>query len=532
MHLMLAIDTKMSPSGKITIPRPRFGTAWLLLPRVHKLSRHFGLPYSERIGQWTLHSSGGGIPCGLKVSGEDWSFRTEPFTYAQAWHALDADGTLRALGSDPVAIARSIEAGLDRSALVDDLLLGFRPDGRSPFTGVLPCGSARAMEYAPAGVTPTNDEPPGNDGMDVLGRRIAQSMNDGTCLELTGGVDSRLLLALGVAAGGSPKRAFTIGGDTDADVRVAREIADTLGMEHRTIPSAPVTQATQDEPSVAEDASAFVAQSGYVCNAAAYGWLPAIFRTLEPWRDAQLSGVGGEIGEGFYYTGFDRVFEILDSPRLWLRTRAVVDGGRWASLFDRGVFGERLRDLARVRSELNEPKPWRLRTDNFYLHARIHGWAVPVIRASAGWYQPITPFLSSEYLSWSNSLSAEQRNNRAAQREVIGRLTPELARITYAKALQSPSGGKFGRKVAKGRRLVSRVLPRPNQQPEQWVRTAASFMRSIDGADSMIDLLRTLDGVNVDRVSETLRSESTHSASAIGALLTTALAIKEYNYSR
>lgn len=503
-------------------PRRTQRSPWLLLPtsEFHGNTMATGV-HSQTSGDWTVVSAIDRGPPGLRLSPEGWTYTTGSFTHAAAWYATDTDGTLRALGSDPATIAEAIGAELDRSALVDDLLLGFRPDGRSPYTGILPCGASNPMVYAPTGVTPAPIEAGGID-LDSLGHRIAEAMNDGACIELTGGVDSRLLLALGLGAGGKPTKSFTIGLESDPDVRVAREIAELLGMEHRAI------RVEQDEHRLVEDTTAFVAESGYVCNAAAYGWLPTIFRTLGLWRDAQLSGVGGEIGEGFYYTGFDPVFQVLNSPRLWLRARAVVDGGRWSSLFE-GGFGDRLAKVARDRPELNESKPWRLRTDDFYTHARIHGWAIPVIRASAAWYQPITPFLSNEYLAWSRSLSAEQRHNRAAQHELIGRTSPELAGIAYAKQLEAPAGGKLARKLGKAKRLASRVLPRPTAQPEQWASTARSLMRSLDGADSVVDRLRTLGGVRVDRVAEVLRSDPSTAAHAIGALLTMAHAIERHS---
>lgn len=505
-------------------PRRTLRSPWLLLPtsEVHGKATASGVR-SQTSGGWTIVSADDQVPPGLKLTPEGWTYTTDSFTHAAAWYATNTDGTLRALGSDPTRIAKAIGAGLDRSALIDDLLLGFRPDGRSPYTGILPCGSANAMVYSPAGVARAPIEA-GEIDLESLGRRIAEAMNSGACVELTGGVDSRLLLALGVGAGGKPTKSFTIGADTDPDVRVARDITELLEMEHRVI------QIEQDERRLAEDTAAFVTESGYVCNAAAYGWLPAIFRMLGPWRDAQLSGVGGEIGEGFYYTGLDRVFEMLNSPKLWLRARAVVDGGRWASLFD-GGFGDRLARVARERAELNGPKTWRLRTDDFYTHARIHGWAIPVIRASGAWYRPITPFLSREYLAWSRSLSAEQRHNRAAQRELIRRISPELAGIAYAKQLESATGGKFVRKLTKAKRMAARVVPRPTAQPEQWAATARSLMRSLHGADSVVDRLRTLGGVRVDRVAEVLRSDPTTAAHAIGALLTMAQAIDRHSGS-
>jgi asparagine synthase (glutamine-hydrolysing) len=501
-------------------PRPTLRSPWVLFPQAHTTGRPRGDVSRSDAAGWTLLSRGGHAPAGLRWTDAGWSLITPPFSHASAWYAATPEGTIRALGSDPATVAHAIGAPLDVSALVDDLLLGFRPDGRPPFEGVLPCGSAHELEYTPGGVARSAGVPEAS--LDAVGASIARAMDRGACIELTGGVDSRLLLALGLAAGGRPAKAFTIGAEGDPDVRVARQIAESLGMEHRRI------TVQGDDARVVEDTTAFVRQSGYVCNAAAYGWLPTIFRTLAPWREAQLSGVGGEIGEGFYYTGLDPIFEKLNSPRLWLRARAVVDGGRWADLFEPGAFKERLHRVAAERQELRAPGPWRMRTDDFYTHARIHGWAIPVIRASAAWYEPVTPFLSGEYLAWARSLSAEQRHARAAQREAIERSAPALAAIPYASELSGPSGSKIARKAAKARRLVSRVLPRPNAQPERWAATAGSLMRSLDGADSVVDRLRTLPGVRGDRVADVLRSDPRTAAHAIGALLTIALAIERH----
>ena len=513
----------MTDADQLTQPRRATGSPWFLLVR----GDDGGTPSNGQdgvqitsIGSWRLATIDGARPEGFEASSSGWSLRTEAFAHAAVWYATDATGGIVALGSDSVDVARTIGAELDASALVDDLLIGFRPDGRSPYVGVLPCGSSAAMLYTPEGarVLPPDDSEHGD--LASLGERIAGAMHDGSCLELTGGVDSRLLVALGVAAGGKPSTAFTIGGDDDPDVRVARQICDALGAEHRRIGGG------LDAATIVDDAGDFVAASGYVCNAAAYGWLPSIFRQLASWRTAQLSGVGGEIGEGFYYSPFDAVFGRLNAPKLWLKARVVVDGGRWAELFEPGTFGRRLGELAREREELRPGRPWRQRTDAFYADARIHGWAVPVIRASSAWYRPITPFLSEPYLAWARSLTGEQMGGRAAQLAMIERLSPELAELPYAKQLGRPTGGRLSRKLAKARKIAGRLLPRPTVQPDAWQDTARSLMRGLDGADSVVDRVRTLPGVRVDRVAQTLRSDPTTAAHAIGALLTMALAIE------
>ncbi|MFI4881989.1 MAG: hypothetical protein ACIAQU_05330, partial [Phycisphaerales bacterium JB064] len=83
-----------------------------------------------------------------------------------------------------------------------------------------------------------------------------------------------------------------------------------------------------------------------------------------------------------------------------------------------------------------------------------------------------------------------------------------------------------GRKLAKARKLAGRVLPRPTVQPDQWSRTAGLLMESLGGADSVVDRVRTLPGVRVDRVASVLVSDPATAAHAIGALVTMAMAVE------
>ena len=125
---------------------------------------------------------------------------------------------------------------------------------------------------------------------------------DTTAIELTGGVDSRLLLALCASADARPAFAFTIGPESSDDALVARALCDIVGVEHRCIPTfAPERHATSD-------ARAFCAGSGWICNAASSAWLPGVFGILQNARGAQITGVGGEIAGGFYHTPLDPLF--------------------------------------------------------------------------------------------------------------------------------------------------------------------------------------------------------------------------------
>lgn len=369
--------------------------------------------------------------------------------HSGAWIHRGGVGRSETVGDDCVAVAVRSGSRFDPEVMFEDLFLGFRLDGRSPFEGVSPVcgGEVCVLEADPANALRT------------LAPVVAGMFDDSAAMELTGGVDSRLVLALAMAGGRVPAKCFTIGDAQDADVVVARQLAELVGAEHRVIP--------RPEPydDLFEQGEAFVRASGYVCNFAAYAWLPSVFDRLAGWRTAQVSGVGGEIAEGFYYTGADRLFERLGSVSLWLRLRAAVDFGRWGSLVRPHVARKLKADLVERLGLLFSGRSWRASTDAFYRQHRIVGWALPVARASSVWYEPRCPLLSPEYLAWAASLSEEGRTGRRAQRAMIERLAPSLCEVPFASQLGAMKRGPITRRTAKAVRIGSRLIRRGGTAP-------------------------------------------------------------------
>ncbi len=337
--------------------------------------------------------------------------------------------------------------------LFDDLVYGFRicGGGRS--------SSIRAEQFVSPKSFETIDEVRDDDcsGETSFCEAIevaASAFDDQSALELTAGADSRLVLAMALAGGARIRRSFTVDIGESEDPKVASLIAQTLGIKHLVV----APDLGVGDP--VSDAHEFARASGWVCNAVAYGCLPSVFRQLAEYRTSQVGGVGGEIGTGFYRTDLDRFARHEFVRTMWRRIRLRRPNAA-THLFRPEVR----RALARVADQsidqfftgCDTSDVWRHRTDQFYLERRIQNWALPVLSASAHWYEPRMPLLSSSYAHWAFTASPLERNRGRQQHETKRLLNPILSTDALAVLLASPNKAKKTR-IARLRRVWERAV--------------------------------------------------------------------------
>lgn len=499
---------------------------WLFLPKrsaeelaafapAEPLSNHTQTIRTVCLGEWILVGSDLSDPLRrIQATSDTWQWTTDPYTLDRAWISTDPSGSPRAMGSDPVLVAAVTGQELDLSALYEDLAIGFRTDARSAFHDTMPICSQHALRITPAGITSDPPEycPTGTDGIDALVAYTASLVDEDVAFELTGGVDSRLALALATAGGARITKAFTIGEPRDADVITARAIAQQLNIEHRIVcPTFSTDQLLQDGDAVAR-------ASGFACNWTAYAWLPGIFAQLDGWRSSQLSGVGGEIAKGFYYNAADPLF--AHAPlSLWLRVRASVEQERWSGLFRPEARRSHRREvLMRISSMLSQ-RPWRSATDAYYAGPRMIGWAVPALRASSIWYEPRCPFLSPAYIAWSRTLREEDRENRRAQLELIQRLTPDLARFTTGIDAKT-SDSKLKKKIKKIRRIGARLTGASRGSATGSAQTSEALLANASRLDELHEFVEMHPELDRDFWRKRIWNNPATAAHAVGAVAT------------
>jgi hypothetical protein len=245
-------------------------------------------------------------------------------------------------------------------------------------------------------------------------------------IELTSGVDSRLLLACCAASGVLPHCSFTIGNASDDDVLVAKSLSAALGIEHHRI------DLDIDTTQIVEDARAFACGSEWLANASSYSWLPSVFRQLDNIRDSQVTGAGGEIAGDFYSTPLDSLYSCLPIA-VWIRSRLEIPGSLARKLFKGNLIDLACNQAVKCfPSYMSNKSSFRTAQNIFYYEQRVQNWALPVLRASARWYRVIAPYMTKEYKQWAfTAHSHKYLKGRRAQIEVTRRLCPALAVVPY-----------------------------------------------------------------------------------------------------
>jgi hypothetical protein len=385
--------------------------------------------------------------------------------------------------------------------LYEDLRFGFRLDSEG-----LRDESRRFAGSPAAGDATDSALFAGRDArLQPVASRVAASFARGAALELSGGVDSRFVLALGLAAGEAPRKALTI--DTGgADAEIAADIARSLRIEHRV-----VRFDQRPSPSaLRSDAVAFVQASLGRANATASAYFPGVFRQVADFRDEQVGGVGGEVAAGFYHTPIDALWRGLPLA-LWVRLRLAAPGDTQVGVFEpsrRRALADA--SMARLRAALElddrSGRPWRARVDRLYREYRLGNWAAATLEASSRWYRVTMPLMSDAYFDWARSVPAAEHRGKSVQRAFVQRVlggrgserrdpvVPDgqvLGSVPYAVASDAVGRRSRGAKfMRKWRRVVERLGSRPRPAPRLASDAATVLSGDPEFRESILALAR------------------------------------------
>jgi hypothetical protein len=257
-------------------------------------------------------------------------------------------------------------------------------------------------------------------------------------VQLSGGRDSRLILAASLASG-FEFEAITSGSPQSADVRVAKRLCEGAKVPHRRLeydPDGALFEATRETARILA-----LISSGTVCLADTGGFpLRQRDGPLPLWH----SGQGGEIARAYYGTGdgLDRtglVEKLYRSftrePASLVRTlyRRLARGGHPAGLLSReggALVKNHLRGW--VDEQLEAGVAARDVPDMFYLLKRMATWAGP----GNGWVEygkgdSIAALWSSRILPHQLGASLEEKTREAFPLRILEVLSPSLARAPF-----------------------------------------------------------------------------------------------------
>lgn len=379
-------------------------------------------------------------PLGLRLDfdGAAFTLESDCLGYRPIYHGRDGAGRW-VISTRPDAVAAFAGRRVSMMGILQCLLLGYTVDDHSVFDGVRRLRAGELLRGDRAGVirveasafgAPREDwgEAPASptDWMAMTGETTAEAFHRGHMLELSGGVDSRLVLALGLHRGATPAAALTIGRDGDDDVEIARRICGAFDIEHHVVPM------RIDEQRLEEDGRRFTAGGGFGLNAS-YAGLPAVLRAVSSLRTGQVGGLGGEFATGRYDTPLDGFCRTESVQRAWIRSRLVRSG---QALHHPAVrpqawcLGDEIEDIL-LRLLLRINGSWRTRTNAFYRQEKMRQWGGAVLNASNCYYESLHPLMHRPHLRWVRCLADGDRSGRRLQMKTIHRLSPTLGVVPY-----------------------------------------------------------------------------------------------------
>jgi hypothetical protein len=257
-------------------------------------------------------------------------------------------------------------------------------------------------------------------------RALADWPGRPSVVPVTGGRDSRLVLAAALAAGIDFET--TTGGEPGhPDVEIGRALARRAGVEHRLIEHDPNGSVTSDWRRAAALLDLTTSGTASLADAAGFPFGPRPDRPLPLWH----SGQGGEIARSYYGPGggdpADQLYHSFTGRRPG-RSELLNDEGR------RLVRGQVERFVEEQRAAGVEAADV---PDVFYLHRRMGTWAGPTHGAVEYVRDTTSPLWSRRLLRDELGLPAGERASELFHRRLIERLAPQLLEVPYEGARRS-----------------------------------------------------------------------------------------------
>lgn len=353
------------------------------------------------------------------------------------FYSVTEDGAV--VSTSSIAAARLFPSEPDPIAVNEMLATGSIYEDRTPFRNVRRIAAASLYEFRGGALTLSRSKPEALWGPDALAKpeetaeKVAGTLqgsleillrgHEKPLSDLTGGLDSRLLLGLMLRLGCKPHLTVT-GLPDDPDVRLAKGIADRVGLpiavEHPSLPD--------DARRGFEDALAAAALSEGQFDPISYSLIERIHCGHAHQFDVSINGSGGEVLRNYWWNKAHVRGEglglISEAVRRFTRETAAP----W--IVNR-EFRLELRDhfeavIARCLDHVKELPDYG-KLDHLYLFLRIQCWQGSIASATNQIWPAVSPYLQRRALQAALSLSPRTRLGRKAMNQIIYLCSPTLA---------------------------------------------------------------------------------------------------------
>ena len=443
---------------------------------------------------------------------------------ARHLYSTSGDGWV-AGSTSPHVLAKLSSAPLDREALAVQSLLGWQLGLRTWYSGVskvdrgstvtLADGHLVEERYDRRGRPPPRrlDEAVG-DAVAFLRGYLEAYLDDhpDAILQLTGGLDSRILLSAIAPLRRRRLTVMTLSVPGNEDVAIAAQLARREAMEHRVVTLDGLE--ALDPADVHERCVSAARKLGCMADPLALASLSFAETKIE--QRPRISGLGGEVARGFYYLG------PATSMHVSRRATNVLAGWR--------MFANQAVDLAALdqdfagwarRFTLDEVYAllcstgldWMSATDEFYLYQRMQRWAGVTDTAVCFDREIVNPMLDRQFLDIALGLVPKDKRNARFLSRLQLALDADLAAIpldgrpapkVFARSSLANSAtlmSLVGRKIARKSRQRLRHVSTP---PVGGQVLASKVVQHWRAEPQILDSIRSVGVVRPDWIDQVL----------------------------
>ena len=394
------------------------------------------------------------------------------------WYLWQGDG-VAAVASTATTLARVFGLAVDTGALAGLALTGAMVGDDSAVAGVRKLAAGHGARLAEGGLVlralpAASILAAPDDALTAAAARLLAAFPAAE-VELSGGWDSRLMLAAIARPQRRGRTGFTMGRSDAPDVTIAARLAADGAMHHEVADPARLE---------ALDAAAF---AELIATAAArddYGSNPldrAVINFVNAARPSRprFSGQNGEILRGFYYPG--QPLAAAPSAALARRVidwRIISNDMAHPSLFAPGWLADaRAAVTARLTALLTDggEADWGSALDRFYVDQRMQRWCGTSVSAALGLRPVLLPFFDADVLALARGIPAADKAGSRHAARLLARLDPALAALPLENGLTpaAVAAGGAANRLARARRFAAKAANKARQK--LFARDRATF---------------------------------------------------------
>ena len=448
-----------------------------------------------------------------------------------------------AVATSSVLLAWVVGAPLDEAAMGEFALIGNHLLTHTPFTGVAkldaghlcrlhdgrvrtecfepqtaaaPVGSGGRAGQAARGVTVLRDAV-----------RAALDAHPDAGLELSGGFDSRAVLAAIPPAERRGRRALTLGTPGNPDIRIASALAEREGLHHTVVDLHGLEDLAPEQ--VLAYARGAARRRDCTANPIGTGVLDWIEQQVE--RFPRFNGQNSEFGRAHLYPGQRQQGAITDERVDRLATWRIMQNHSTDPVVLAPAFREAGREAALValRHQFRAfDVDWLRALDEYYFLSRMQRWA-GIDYTAAGYERVVlSPFFHPDYLHWVRTCDPHDRRASRVFASMFDLLDPGLAALPLHIGISPHDVAVGGPKTAARRAVLGGAMT----TAKVWQRVR-KVGRGSAGADRfgelVVDAWRTTDDprprlarypfLDLDGIGQVIRGEVSVSSATVAFLV-------------